>query len=306
MNTMLPNLLPNSALNLLPNAPPNANNRFIAMPFLLLLLTLLLAFPILLFAADQNIELIELKHRDVNDVIPVIKPLLGENDRVSGTGNQLILKSSAETIAQIKNILHKIDSPVRRLKITVKYASEAQQSQDTANVSGNVTLLKNNEDNKTNTQANISTRITTTRSDEDRYSTQQIQVSEGHWADVNIGQLIPVTQSKLRVSGINTTLQTGTEYKKTGAGFRVLPTIRNNSVILKIAPHYSKRNTIDNRKIDSLSAQTEITGQLGKWIDIGGTSTTVNHNPTEKVYSTKKQFADNRRIWVKVDMISNE
>jgi len=283
---------------------------------LVLALISLLIFPLFLSAtpAEQRIELIELQHRDANNLIPILKPFLSTTDRISGTGNQLILKTSADTLAQIKKILEKLDQRLRRLLVTVKYARETQQSQNTVDLSGHVKISKNKPQGALSPQKAISpqgtisanARITHTRSDEDRYSTQQLQVAEGHWATFNIGQLISVTQTKLNVSGTNTTLQTSTEYKKTGSGFRVLPTIRNNLVILKIASYYSKQNTVDNRNIDNLSAQTEVTGKPGTWINLGGTSTITNHDPRTKTYSTRKNYADNRRIWVKVDMLSSE
>jgi len=285
--------------------------RFSAYP--VLLVAVLLSFPITLFAAHQNIEVIELQHRDTDDVISIIKPLLGKHDSISGSGNQLILKSSPDTLTKIKKIITKIDQPIRRLKITVRYAQQTPQSEDTAQISGNVAISKKHLDNKTITQTKFNARITRTRSDDDNDNTQQLLVSEGRWASFNIGKLMPVTRSKLQVSGVNTTLQTETQYKKTGVGFRVFATITHKSdgalnarrVFLKISPYYAKENTTDNRIIDNISAQTEITGQLGAWINIGGTATTVKRNPRKKTYSTKKQFSDNRRIWVKVELAVN-
>jgi len=278
---------------------------------------LLLFFPVFLSAAESaiefDLEIIELKHRSIEDVIPVIKPLLNKNERVSGTANQLIVKASAETIALVKKILKKIDTPVKQFIVTVKYARESQQDQRSVNLSTNISP----------SHSNTEIRVISTHDDENSFRSQQLQVTEGHWANFNIIQLIPINEFKLFVSSFNSSVnsninsgyssgydsafQSSTEYKKTGAALRVLATMRNKAVHLKIATHYSKQNTYDNRKIDSISAMTEISGPFGKWIDIGGTASSMNnHNPREKVYTTNQPFIDNRRIWIKVDSLDNK
>lgn len=258
---------------------------------------------------EKTMEVIELQHREVNEIIPIIKPFLNSGDRISGMRNQLIVKTSPETLTQIKNIIQGLDKALHRLSISVKYARETQQARDDSAFSGKATITRTAKDadkDRVKAQGDFSARITRTQSDEDKYSTQQIQVMEGHWASFSIGQLTPVTTSSVNVSGVATSLQTETRYKKTGTGFRVLPTVHNKHVTLKIAPHYSKPDTIDKRKTDFLSAQTEITGELGKWLDIGGTSISINQDPKSKHYSSKRSFSDERRIWVKVDMIDVE
>jgi len=281
------------------------NNRH----WLLYAWAILLFFPVFLSVAESaiefDLEIIELKHRPVEEVIPIIKPLLNKNERVSGAANQLIVKASAETIALVKKILKKIDSPAKRFMVTVKYARESQRDQHSVNISTNISP----------SHSNAEVRVISTHDDGNSFKSQQLQVTEGHWANFNIHQLIPINEFKLFVSGFhsrvnsgyNHAFQSSTEYKKTGAGLRVLATMRNKAVHLKIATHYSKQNTYDDRKIDSMSAMTEISGPLGKWIDIGGTASSMNnHNPREKVYATNQPFIHNRRIWIKVDSFDNK
>ena len=141
-----------------------------------------------------------------------------------------------KTLQQIKSVLKELDKPLRRLMITVRYASESQQSENSTAISGNLELSKQDKE-KMQSNARITARVTRTKSDEDIYSTQQIQAIEGQWAGIDIGQLTPVNKTDTHVSGLSTTIQTKTEYKKTGAGFSVLPILRNDHVLLKIAPY---------------------------------------------------------------------
>jgi len=229
------------------------------------------------FTAEKKLEIIELQHRSVNDLMPVLKPLLGPEDRISGSGNQLIFTGSHENLEQLKKIVAKIDKPLTQLKVTIQYARKSQLSN--------------------------STHIASTRSDDDQYSTQQIQVTEGRWASFDIGKLVPDSSANLQLFGINTGNNNQTTYKKITSGFYVLAELQNDRIKLKIAPYYSKLNTFDQRNIDRLSAKTEVSGKPGQWIMLGGTTVRVTGDPSVEYYSTRQAFADDRQLWVKVDKL---
>ena len=73
----------------------------------------------LLTLAQQGMEIIPLKHRTTDQVIPVLQGLLEPGDRLSGMNDQLILRASPTTRAQVKQALAAIDTPVLSLIIYV-------------------------------------------------------------------------------------------------------------------------------------------------------------------------------------------
>lgn len=78
------------------------------------LLLLLLASPV--WAA---LEIITLQHRNVEEILPIVRPLLDKDGVASGMNNQLILRTSPRNIAEIRKLLNSIDTAPRRLRITV-------------------------------------------------------------------------------------------------------------------------------------------------------------------------------------------
>ena len=50
--------------------------------------------------ADQNdpLQIIDLKNRPADEIIPVIRPMLKPNDAITGTGFQLFLRTDAKTL----------------------------------------------------------------------------------------------------------------------------------------------------------------------------------------------------------------
>src|SRR6478735_9601175 len=87
--------------------------------------TNILAFCLALASAASlgqgAIEVIPLRHRTAEQVIPVLQPLLAPGGALSGQYNQLIVRTSPENLAQIRQVLESIDKPSRRLMISVRF-----------------------------------------------------------------------------------------------------------------------------------------------------------------------------------------
>ena len=87
------------------------------------IITIFLLFAIcspISIAESMKIEMIPMKNRMVEDVIPIIKPLIIKGGTVTGMNNQLILKTTPSNIELIKSILEQIDNAPRKLLISVK------------------------------------------------------------------------------------------------------------------------------------------------------------------------------------------
>ena len=88
------------------------------------LLLLLLASPAVL--AQETLEVISLRHRTVDQVMPVLRPLLAPGGALTGQSNQLIVRTSPENLAQIRAVLDAIDQPARRLMVSVRFDASQQ------------------------------------------------------------------------------------------------------------------------------------------------------------------------------------
>ena len=77
---------------------------------------ILAGFILLLFSAPvwAELEIIALKHRSAEEVLPVIRPLLDQGDAASGMNYQLILRTSPRNLEQIRRLLESIDVASRR------------------------------------------------------------------------------------------------------------------------------------------------------------------------------------------------
>lgn len=168
---------------------------------LLILVWLVYAVPAL---SQQVMEIIPLRYRMVEQVLPSLQPFVEPGGALSGMNSQLIVRGSRNNIEQIKQALSAIDVPSRRLMIRVSQNRDAVSRQQGAGLSGNVGVGKNvriiqpssgiqgstkievrSGDSRVNAQANDS------RSTRDVQAHQSVQVVDGGRALSRSGNLCP-------------------------------------------------------------------------------------------------------------------
>src|SRR5215216_6184113 len=79
--------------------------------------------------AQNALEIIALRHRTAEQVIPVLVPLIEAGGTLSGQGTQLFVRTSPANLSDIKLALESVDRPLRRLMISVRL----DQSMEAAN-----------------------------------------------------------------------------------------------------------------------------------------------------------------------------
>ena len=64
-----------------------------------------------ILSAQQVIEVIELKSQLPENIVPVIKPLLGSRGTATSMNNRLILKVEADQLNEIRRLVDQLDRP---------------------------------------------------------------------------------------------------------------------------------------------------------------------------------------------------
>src|SRR5438309_9824061 len=85
----------------------------------------LIRFAVLMLVASaamaQNaLEIITLRHRTAEQVLPSLRPLLEPGATLSGQGNQLFVRASPANISDLRLALEVLDQRQRRLLISVR------------------------------------------------------------------------------------------------------------------------------------------------------------------------------------------
>ena len=95
-------------------------------------------------AQAASINIIQLTNRQAVEVIPVIEPMLGPDDAISGQGFKIFLRSSPQTLAEVKEMIAALDTPGKTLQISVFQGSSHMLKQ--LGVSGNIQIERENRD----------------------------------------------------------------------------------------------------------------------------------------------------------------
>lgn len=88
-----------------------------------LLIVILLALSTVQAQADYPLEIIQLKSRQVNELIPILRPFIDQDGSIAGMNHQLIIRTSEKNLAEIKKILKRLDQPPVRLMVSVRQSA---------------------------------------------------------------------------------------------------------------------------------------------------------------------------------------
>ena len=76
-------------------------------------------------ALADSIQVIPLNNRTVEEIVPIVSPLLKPGEAITGTGYKLILRASPQTIKDVERILSKLDKGLHNLMISVRQGDAA-------------------------------------------------------------------------------------------------------------------------------------------------------------------------------------
>jgi hypothetical protein len=267
--------------------------------------------------AQTTVEVVPLKYRKSEQVIPVLQPLLGVNSSISGFQNQLVIRATPAELAQIRRVLADIDTAPKRLLITVRQDADLDRNRREAELSGSI--------------GNDNTRITIPgsgsreggnvvfRDGDDRLrgrvvdsqrssssSTQQsIQVLEGSSAFIRMGESRPVRSRQVVRTVVNGQIVDrvveGTDYRDASTGFSVVPRIQGNIVTLDIDP---QREVFEEGRRGTVNVQrvvTTVSGRLGEWMDLGGVDESRSDNQSVLLGRSSTSSSERRGVQVKVE-----
>lgn len=232
-------------------------------------------------SAQAATELLPVKHRLAEDLLPAAQAALNGAGNVSAYGNQLIVTSTPEKMRELRELVERLDAPARRLLISV-----STQASGTYNV---------NSPNHSQAPLRIINHSTPRNG-----GVQKIHTSEGYPALIQTGQSIPITSIS---SGPYGELYADTQHRELARGLYVTAHLSGNVVHLALSSQHdsleqSSREIITTRQVD-----TRVSGPLGEWILIGSSAQSgrAQHGGTVVRHSTGSP--DDFILRIKVDVL---
>ena len=261
-------------------------------------LLLLISMPLL---ADYPLEIIELKSRPVNEVIPLIKPFIDRDGSIAGMNNQLIVRTSEKNLREIRNILDRIDRPPRRLMIYVRQG--AGDGIRRGGVSADINAMVGNDARVVIGQPgpdnSVRFRAGSRQTQSDLDVSQRVQTLEGQQAFISVGTQVPVKDYNFTGWGPHAYGGSSTVYKNATTGFYVLPRLSGDRVTLQVSPHMVRPRS--GERFDFTQASTVLSGRLGEWMTLGGSSRAGYADSRNIGYSAGTRNRQDRDISIRVE-----
>lgn len=270
---------------------------------------LLLVLAPAIATADET-RILYLKHRPAEEMVPVIRPLLGPDDALSGTDYRLIIRASDAKLKEIERILPQLDVAPRQLRITVQQVVNADDTHDSQSLSGETSvggariMLPGKPGGNRGIvvqQGDLQYHITRRTASSDNGTTQTILAQDGQRALIRIGQSVPHVQEILALSRNQAVITRGVALQDVTTGFEVVPHVRGNSVRIEITPRLSTLQDPATGLADFQELSTTIEAKLGEWIDLGAVLGSRDEVDRAILASGSAASGDRRTIRLKIE-----
>src|SRR6266849_4762181 len=244
---------------------------------------LLLAAP----AAAQNaLEIIALRHRTAEQVIPSLQPLLEPGATLSGQGAQIFVRTSPGNLAELRRALEAIDRPARRLLISVRFDDALDAASREIDASGRV--------GGRDSRVDIRAQDSRTRAEEK--VDQRVQALEGARAMIYTGESRPVRQRQYIQTPAGVIPQEVTVVQETTSGFEVIPRVVGDTVQVEIAQQRANPATYQR-------SGSTASGRLGEWFELGQVAMTAARDDRGIASASRASGGETRRVWIRVDEV---
>lgn len=265
-------------------------------------LMLLLIFIVQTVQAAMVTESIRLHHKDVSDIIPLVKPFLAKDAVVSGDGTMIVIKTTPANLQEVKEIIASFDTPVHKLEISLSYNPEVLKENSVKNKvitppidnsRATIRIHKPGEDQN-------KTEYYTTKGRQVESDLYTLQVLEDKWATIKTGHAVPQVERRKNADG---TVTESIEYRQVNSGFHVRPKLKGDKVLLDISAFGESDSPQGGGRFKNYQTTSTVESRVGYWTTLSAISGEPIYDKKNKTYSTRNRSSSQRRIFLKVDVI---
>ena len=220
-------------------------------------------------------ETIALRHRSAEEIIPLVKPLLGGGAVLTGQGSRLVLAAPDNRRADIKAAITSFDIPLRKLQVTVRF------------------------DDPNNADDSV---VVSSRPRGNEPIEQRVQVQEGQRAFFYTAQSqVPKTMT-IMARGV-LLVQNPQPGGAAGSGIEVLPRVIGNNVSMEFYAQRTVVNGVVNKNQQTQRLGGTVSARLGEWVEAGGSVLGSVAAARSNTASTLDLRNTERALYMRVDEI---
>ncbi|MBL8529738.1 MAG: hypothetical protein JNL68_18820 [Burkholderiales bacterium] len=270
----------------------------------------------LALAQQSVLEVITLRYRTADQIIPLLEPFIDRGGSLSGMQNQLIVRTSPANLAELRKIIDQVDARPRQLLVTVRQDVDLATARRETDLSGRVGigdsagiavpgsrgrnegLVVQGGSGDTFVRGRIAARDVVASD----ANTQRVQVLEGNVAFIRIGQSVPVPSRQVVQTPYGTQVVESTQFRDLNTGFQVLPRVAGDTVTVEINPQRERPGRYPGTA-NVQGVSTVVSAPLGEWMEIGGTSSSGSMQSSGNLGQRSDTGTERRSILLMVQEI---
>ncbi|BCL76164.1 hypothetical protein JHS3_19000 [Jeongeupia sp. HS-3] len=237
-------------------------------------------------ALADVVDTVQLRHKTASELAPLLQQAFPDA-AIQGFYDQLVVRAPDEaTFARISALVSRLDTPTRRLTVSVEQRESGSRSGLDAD--GSVVI--------SNRGSGAVVAIDAQRSRDTRQAAvQRVTTIDGGRAMISLGEsrFVPTLSWVFR-PGYSIVTQGG-QWQSVGSGFWVEPQVVGERVQLRLYPQSSRFN--GNGSIDQRAVYSEVAGALGEWLPVGESTQQARGSGI----GSRVQAATVYTVWVRVD-----
>jgi len=267
-----------------------------------IVLGVMLAGSVLAWAQTTVLEVIDLKYRNAQEVLPVLQPFVARTGSISALNNQLIVRTTPQNLAELRKILDSIDRRPRRLMITVSqdvdFASLDRGAAVTGTIGGENAAIA-----LPGSTGQAKARVYRSQSAGVERGGQTVQVLEGNAAFIRVGESAPITTREVIQTPLWPRAVESTQLREANSGFYARPRTNGDRVTVEISAGREEFTDPGTGATDIRRVATVVSGRLGEWIDLGGSSQSGVRDESGTVFRSSDASRDRRRLYMLVEEV---
>lgn len=214
-------------------------------------------------AWGQTLEIIDLRHRSAEQLLPQIAPFVEPGGAISGMNDKLFLRASRRNQAEILDLVAALDTPQRRLMISVRQDGADSGAERGAGVTGRVEVGAGG--------TAIAGRGHLYQSDSRsrRDVSQQVQTIDGGRAAIMVGQSMVLPLRQVILTPLGAVVSESMVQRDLGTGFVAVPQLNGERVTVTVSPRDVTLGPVPGT-INTQQLLTTVSGRLGEWLELGG------------------------------------
>lgn len=248
--------------------------------------------------AQAKTEVIELQHRTGAELLPVINPFLEPYERATEWGYQLIIQADERKIGEIKQLIEQIDTPARRLLISVD--TQGGRISNDNSLSANARIKGKHGDITLGSGARNKVEIKRYASQSRESGVRSVQTLEGSAALIQTGQQHQQRHWSVDQHGHP---QQHISQRTLTQGFYVTAKVRGDRVTLELNNQHDSLDPQQQNITQTQSTSTRVSGPLNEWISVSNLNAEQNTNTSNVLSKNKSYSIKNNELRIKVELL---